>query len=67
MGHGILMASQKVPKALFLSFRRKSLDRLGTLSLSNGPESRFFEHLQNVWTPVFTGVTTFYESINTDR
>jgi len=28
------------------------------------PESRFFEHLQNVWTPVFTGVTTFYEAVN---
>ena len=27
------------------------------------PESRFFEHLQNVWTPVFTGVTTFYKPI----
>jgi hypothetical protein len=26
------------------------------------PESRFFEHLQNVWTPVFTGVTTSYEA-----
>jgi hypothetical protein len=28
------------------------------------PESRLFDHLQNVWTPVFTGVTAFYEAIN---
>jgi hypothetical protein len=48
------MNSQKVPKALFPSFRRK-------------PESSFFDHLQNVWTPVFTGVTTFYEAIKDRR
>jgi hypothetical protein len=40
------MASQKVPKALFPSFRRK-------------PESSLLIDLQNTWTPVFTGVTTF--------
>jgi len=33
-----------------LSFRRK-------------PESSFFNWLQSFWTPVFTGVTTFYETI----
>jgi len=41
----------KVGKYVFPSFRRK-------------PESRLFEHLQNVWTPVFTGVTTSYEAVN---
>jgi len=28
------------------------------------PESSRFKWLQMVWTPVFTGVTTFYEFIN---
>jgi len=37
-----------------LSFRRK-------------PESNFFNWLQSFWTPVFTGVTTFYETINDIR
>ena len=32
------------------SFRRK-------------PESSIFKELQNSWTPVFTGVTTFYEAV----
>jgi len=36
----------KVQKTLFPSFRRK-------------PGSRSFIHLQNTWTPVVTGVTTF--------
>jgi len=27
-------------------------------------ESSIFKDLQNSWTPVFTGVTTFYETIN---
>jgi translocator protein len=36
--------------AEFSSFRRK-------------PESSSFKYLQLFWTPVFTGVTTFYESI----
>jgi hypothetical protein len=43
----------------FTSFRRKSLDRLGTLSLSNGPESRINE---NFWTPAFAGVTALMAS-----
>jgi len=30
------------------------------------PESRDFSALRQHWTPVFTGVTTFYESINID-
>jgi len=47
----MLTVSQKVEKHPFPSFRRT-------------PESRFFEHLHNAWTPVFTGVTTFYEAIN---
>jgi hypothetical protein len=40
----------KVGKAAFPSFRRK-------------PESSLFTGLQNTWTPVFTGVTTFYEAV----
>jgi len=28
------------------------------------PESRDFKGLQKHWTPVFTGVTTFYEVVN---
>ena len=39
MAPNYLVDSQKLKKRPFLSFRRKSLDRLGTLSLSNGPES----------------------------
>jgi hypothetical protein len=34
----------------FLSFRRT-------------PESRLLHQLQNLWTPVFTGVTIFYEAV----
>jgi hypothetical protein len=41
------MASQKVAKASF-PFRRK-------------PEFRFFEDMQNAWTPIFTGVTSSFE------
>ncbi len=37
-----------------MSFRRK-------------PESRVIDHLQTFWTPVFIGVTTFYEFINVRR
>jgi hypothetical protein len=48
----------------YASFRRKSLDRLGTLSLSNGPESSVSEELKNVWTPFFNGVTTSHEAVN---
>ncbi|MFO7971820.1 MAG: hypothetical protein R6U40_08730 [Desulfobacterales bacterium] len=44
------MNSQKVTKYCFLSFRRK-------------PESSIFKELQSIWTPVFTGVTTFCEFI----
>jgi len=40
----------------FPSFRRKSLDRLGTLSLSKGPESR---KTKTFWTPAFAGVTVW--------
>jgi len=56
-----------------MSFRRKSLGRLGTLSLSNGPESR---NTQEYGTPAtlsrqkpgagVTGWSTFYEFINLD-
>jgi len=35
-----MMVSEAIKKRDLESFRRKSLDRLGTLSLSNGPESR---------------------------
>jgi len=35
---------------VFLSFRRK-------------PESSYFKYLKILWTPVSTGVTTFYEII----
>ena len=41
----------KVGKHLFLSFRRK-------------PESSIFNYFQRDWTPVFTEVTTFYETVN---
>jgi hypothetical protein len=30
------------------------------------PESSYFKHLKILWTPVSTGVTTFYETINCD-
>ena len=43
----------KSPKMQFPSFRQK-------------PESRLFSQLQTIWTPVFTGVTTFYEDIKFD-
>jgi hypothetical protein len=50
----ILMASQKVGKCLFPSFRRK-------------PESSVFSLLRILWTPVFTGVTASYETVNFDK
>jgi hypothetical protein len=28
------------------------------------PESSYFKYFKILWTPVFTGVTTFYENIN---
>jgi len=40
-------------KIAFPSFRRK-------------PESSYFQYLKILWTPVFTGVTTFYENIKFD-
>jgi len=46
-----MTSSQKVQKHRFPSFRRK-------------PESSLFKQLKAIWTPVFTGVTTFYEFIN---
>jgi len=58
----------KVRETPYASFRRKSLDRLGTLrvskGLSNGPESSVSEELKNVWTPFFNGVTTSHEAVN---
>ncbi len=30
------------------------------------PESSYLKHLKILWTPVSTGVTTFYENINFD-
>jgi hypothetical protein len=47
-----LVKSQKIPfpKYHFPSFRQK-------------PESSVFKQLRTIWTPVFTGVTTFYEFI----
>jgi hypothetical protein len=30
------------------------------------PESRYFKYLEIHWTPVSTGVTTFYETIKAD-
>ena len=53
-----LLTSQK---RFFLSFRRKSLDRLGTLSLSNGPESR---NTNKLWTPASAGVTALMTFAN---
>jgi hypothetical protein len=32
--------------------------------VADKPESSLFKQLQTIWTPVFTGVTTFYEFIN---
>jgi len=29
--------------------------------------SRYFKYLKILWTPVSTGVTTFYENINIDK
>jgi len=42
-----LVKSQKMP---FPSFRRK-------------PESSKIKQLKSFWTPVFTGVTTFFETV----
>jgi len=36
------------------------------LSLRRKPESRVIGQLQTSWTPVFTGVTTFYGTISLD-
>src|SRR4030042_1659141 len=68
-----MIVSQKAEKYPCSSFRRKSLDRLGTLSpsislgtlrvskgLSNGPESSVFKLKQErTWTPFSNGVTVF--------
>jgi hypothetical protein len=48
------MNSSELKKLLLSSFRRKSLDVLGTLSSPKGPESR---NRRDFWTPGFTGVT----------
>ena len=45
------MLSSKVENARQSSFRRK-------------PETRNFKVLQKHWIPVFTGMTTFDESLN---
>jgi hypothetical protein len=45
-----LMNSQKVGFPALPSFRRK-------------PESSIFRWLHIAWSPVFTGVTTFYETV----
>ena len=45
-----LMNSQRVGNHFFPSFRRT-------------PESSLFSQLRRNWTPVFTGVTTFYETV----
>jgi hypothetical protein len=42
----------KRQKPFFVSFQQK-------------PEFRLFKHLQRIWTPVFSGVTTSYESVKT--
>jgi len=31
------------------------------------PESSYFKHLKILWTPVSTGVTTFYDSIKVEN
>jgi len=49
-----MMGSQKVKKTVFPSFRRK-------------PESSKISPLKFFWTPVFTGVTTFHESIKNGK
>jgi hypothetical protein len=35
------------------------------VSLQRKPEFSLFEHLQRIWTPVFSGVTTSYETVKT--
>jgi hypothetical protein len=47
----ILMQGRRSAKRIVSSFRRK-------------PESRFLRKVQNNWTPVFTGVTAFCETVN---
>jgi len=42
----------KRQKPIFLSFQRK-------------PEFSLLEHLQRIWTPLFSGVTTSYETVKT--
>jgi len=49
----ISLTAQKAGYHLGLSFRRK-------------PESSLFKYLQNIWTPVFTGVTAFCETVRVE-
>jgi len=48
-----MTVSEKVGKHHFLSFRRR-------------PESSYIKWFHLVWTPVFTGVTTFSETVLND-
>jgi len=49
-----LIPQQKVEKVFLSSYRRKSV-------------SNFIKQLDFFWTPVFTGVTTFYNGILIDN
>ena len=53
----------KVPKYRFPLFRPVCVRRTGRRK----PESSLFKQLQTIWTPVFTGVTTFYEYAKLDK
>jgi hypothetical protein len=59
----ILMASQKVGKSLFPSFRLNET----CPGENREPESSVFSLLRILWTPVFTGVTASYETVNFDK
>ena len=57
---------------IILSFELKGLGKQDftfviqakAVPMADKPESSIFSKLQLLWTPVFTGVTTFYEIIN---
>jgi hypothetical protein len=57
------MASQKVGKSLFPSFRLNET----CPGENREPESSVFSSLRILWTPVFTGVTASYETVNFDK
>ena len=56
-----LVKSRKSP---FFVIPAKVLRQAQDREPAEWPESSLFIQLRRVWTPVFTGVTTFYETVN---